>query len=291
MNRGLWYAIAAYVIWGFFPLYWKQLGAVPSSQQMAHRVIWSLLLLLGVMYFQKKNQTLLTALRTPRIVLIYFGSTLLLGTNWLVYLWAVSHGFIVEASLGYFINPLFNVIFGVVFLRERLRLGQWIAIGIALLGVLYLTFEYGSLPWIALVLAAAFGLYGLVRKAAPLDAVPGLTLEMGFLFIPTLLFLLYAEFQGQGAFLHAGLTTDLYLVGAGVATTVPLLLFIGAARRIPLSLLGIVQYITPTAQLLLGVLKYNEPFTRERAIGFAIVWIALIIFAVEGFVTRKKKPS
>ncbi len=291
MNRGLWYAIAAYGIWGFFPLYWKQLGAAPSSQQVAHRIIWSLVLLSGVVCFQKKGQTLLTALRTPRIVWIHFGSTLLLGTNWLVYLWAVSHGFIVEASLGYFINPLLNVVLGVIFLRERLRLAQWIAVGIAFLGVLYLTFEYGALPWIGLVLAAAFGLYGLTRKAAPLDAVSGLTLEMGFLFIPAGLFLCFAASQGQGAFLHAGLTTDLYLMGAGVVTTVPLLLFIGAARRIPLSLLGIIQYITPTSQLLLGVLKYNEPFTRERAIGFAMVWTALIVFAIEGVVAQKKKPS
>ncbi len=291
MNRGLWYAIAGYVIWGFFPLYWKQLGAVPSSQQVAHRVIWSLLLLLCVVCFQKRGRTLFSILRRPRVVWIHFGATLLLGTNWLIYLWAVSHDFIVEASLGYFINPLFSVVLGVVFLRERLRLAQWIAVGVALLGVLYLTFEYGSLPWIGLALAAAFGLYGLVCKAAPLDAVPGLTLEMGFLFIPTLLFLLLTESQGQGAFLHAGLTTDLYLMGAGVATTVPLLLFIGAAKRIPLSLLGIVQYITPTGQLLLGVLKYNEPFTRERAIGFAIIWTALIIFAVEGLVAQRKQRS
>ncbi len=289
MNRGIVYALLAYGIWGFFPLYWKQLGMVPAAQQMSHRVVWSLLLLLVLVCLRRQGRGLWTALREPRIRWIYLGSALLLGTNWLTYLWAVHHDFIVEASLGYFINPLLNVVLGVVFLRERLRRWQWAAVGLAALGVLYLTFVYGSLPWVALVVALAFGLYGLVRKTAPLGPVPGLTLEMGILFVPTLAFLIGAEFNGQGAFLHAGPMPDVYMIGAGVVTTVPLLFFIAAARRIPLSLMGIIQYITPTGQLLLGVLKYGESFTRERAIGFACVWIALAIFAIEGMVSRRRK--
>jgi chloramphenicol-sensitive protein RarD len=288
MNRGVVYALLAYGIWGFFPLYWKQLGMVPAAQQMGHRVVWSFLLLLVVVRLRRQGAGLLVALREPRIRWIYLGSALLLGINWLTYLWAVNHDLIVEASLGYFINPLLNVVLGVVFLRERLRPWQWFAVGLATLGVLYLTFVYGALPWVALVVALAFGLYGLVRKTAPLGPVPGLTLEMGILFLPTLVFLIHADASGQGAFLHHGFVPDLYMIGAGVVTTVPLLFFIAAARSIPLSLMGILQYLTPTGQLLLGVLKYGESFNRERAIGFVCVWIALAIFAVEGLVVRRR---
>lgn len=287
MNRGVLYALAAYGIWGFFPLYWKQLSFVPSEQQLGHRIVWSFALLLLVMPLRKQGREVFKALRTPRLCGIYLGSALLLGINWGVYLWAVKNDFIVEASLGYFINPLLNVMLGVVFLHERLRRWQWVAVGLAGVGVLYLTFVYGSLPWIGLILAAAFGLYGLVRKTGPLGSINGLTLEMGVLFAPTLAFMLLTEAQGQGAFLHNGLRADLFMMGAGIVTSVPLLLFTAAARRIPLSLMGIIQYITPTGQFLFGVLVYNEPFTRERAIGFTFVWIALAIFAVEGIISQR----
>lgn len=288
MNRGVLYALAAYGLWGFFPLYWKQLTFVPPSQQLSHRIIWSFILLLLITPITRHGRGMLKTLRTKRMVRIYAGSASLLGINWLTYLWAVQNNLIVEASLGYFINPLLNVLLGVVFLRERLRSGQWLAVGLAAIGVLYLTFVYGSLPWIGLIVATAFGLYGLVRKTAPLGSVQGLTLEMGILFVPTLTFLLFAEAKGQGAFLHSGLKANLFMVGAGVVTTIPLLFFIGAARRIPLSLLGIIQYLTPTGQFLLAVLLYNEPFTRERAIGFTLIWIALAIFAVEGIWSQRR---
>ena len=291
MNRGVVYAILAYGTWGFFPLYWKQLDMVPAAQQTAHRVIWSFLFLLVVVRWRRQGGDLRAAWRRPRTLAIYLGSALLLGTNWLTYLWAVHHDLIVEASLGYFINPLLNVVLGVVFLCERLRRWQWIAVGLASLGVLYLTFVYGSLPWVALIVALAFGLYGLVRKTAPLGPIPGLSLEMGILFLPALAFLVGADMQGRGAFLHAGVGPDLYMMGAGVVTTVPLLFFIAAARRIPLSLMGIIQYLTPTGQLLLGVLVYGEPFPRERIIGFTCVWIALAIFAVEGLAAQRKARS
>ena len=281
--------MAAYGLWGLFPLYWKQLGFVPPGQLLGHRIVWSFLLLLTVMPFGNRGRDLLQALRRPRLVGIYLGSALLLAINWLTYLWAVQNDHIVEASLGYFISPLLNVMLGVVFLHERLRRWQWIAVGLATLGVLYLTFVYGSLPWIGLVLAAAFGCYGLVRKIGPLGSIQGLTLEMGTLFVPTLCFMLFAEIQGQGIFLQTGLRADLFMVGAGLVTTVPLLLFTAAARRIPLSLLGIIQYITPTGQFLLGVLKYGEDFSRERAIGFILVWLALAIFAIEGIVSQRRK--
>jgi chloramphenicol-sensitive protein RarD len=190
---------------------------------------------------------------------------------------------------------------GVVFLRERLRAWQWLPIGLATAGVLYLTFAYrvgaaegltahGALPWIALTLAFSFGLYGLIKKVAPLNSLYGLTLETGILFLPALAYLIYSDVAGQGAFLRTGTGSDLLLVGAGAVTTVPLLMFAAGVRRIPLSLVGILQYITPTMQFLLGVLVYKEPFTHTRLIGFGIVWIALIIFGMEGFLAHRNQP-
>lgn len=222
------------------------------------------------------------------MIRIYSAAALLIGFNWLVYVWAVNSGFIIEASLGYFINPLLSVFLGVIFLRERLRPWQWIPIGLASMGVAYLAFTYGRLPWIALTLALSFGLYGLVKKAAPLGSFYGLTLETGLLFLPALLFLLYSDQVGQGAFLHTGAGSDLLMAGAGLVTTVPLLMFASAVRRIPLSLAGILQYITPTLQFICGVLIYREPFTSSQLTGFGIVWGALIIFGMEGFLALRR---
>jgi chloramphenicol-sensitive protein RarD len=225
------------------------------------------------------------------VLRVYLLSAVLIGVNWLTYVWAVNAGFIVETSLGYFINPLLSVLMGVIFLRERLRLWQWLPLGLAAAGVLYLTLAYGALPWIALILAFSFGLYGLIKKVAPLDALYGLTLETGILFLPALGYLVYAEAAGTAAFLHAGLGSDLLLAGAGAVTTIPLLLFAAGARRISLSLVGVLQYLAPTMQFLLGVLVYHEPFTQARLIGFGAVWIALLIFGVEGFLARRSQPS
>jgi chloramphenicol-sensitive protein RarD len=204
----------------------------------------------------------------------------------LVYVWAVNANFIVETSLGYFINPLLSVLMGVIFLRERLRPFQWLPVVLAASGVIYLAIAYGRLPWIALTLAFSFGTYGLVKKLAPLGSLYGLTLETGILFIPALIYLSYADRIGTGAFLHSSLTTNLLLIGAGVVTTVPLLMFASAAQRLPLSMVGIMQYIAPTLQFLLGVLVYKEPFDHTHLIGFGIVWVALILFAVENFWAR-----
>jgi len=302
MNKGVWYAVGAYVAWGLFLVYWKWLHQVPALQLLSHRIVWSSLLLLAVILLTKQWPAFRAAALTWRVLRIYLISAVLIGVNWLTYVWAVNAGFIVETSLGYFINPLLSVLMGVVFLRERLRAWQWLPIGLATAGVLYLTFVYrvsvaegltahGTLPWIALTLAFSFGLYGLIKKVAPLSSLHGLTLETGILFLPALAYLLYSDVTGQGAFLHTGTGSDLLLVGAGAVTTVPLLMFAAGARRIPLSLVGILQYITPTMQLLLGVLVYKEPFTHTRLIGFGIVWIALIIFGVEGFISHRAQPA
>ena len=275
------------MIWGLFPLYWKWLQHVPALQLICHRILWSCLILAGVILCLRRSKAFRVTALTPSVVPIYIAAALLIGINWLVYVWAVNNGFIIEASLGYFINPLLSILLGVIFLRERLRSWQWVPIGLSALGVLYLTFTYGRLPWIALTLASSFGLYGLVKKTAPLGSLYGLALETGLLFVPALLYLVYANGIGQGAFLHTGAGSDLLMVGAGLITTVPLLMFASALQRIPLFLVGILQYITPTLQFLLGALIYREPFTYDQLIGFGIVWVALIIFGVEGFIAHR----
>jgi chloramphenicol-sensitive protein RarD len=223
-----------------------------------------------------------------RVLIIYSVAAVLIAINWLTYVWAVGQGFIIETSLGYFISPLLSVLLGVIFLRERLRPLQWLPIGLATLGVLYLTLAYGSLPWVALTLAVSFGFYGLVKKNAPLDSLPGLTMETGILFLPALGFLLYSEFSGTGAFLHTTPLLNLMLLGAGPVTILPLLLFASAAKRIPLTMIGVLQYVNPTIQFLLGTFVYKEPFDHHRLIGFGIVWLALILFVLEGFLRRPK---
>jgi chloramphenicol-sensitive protein RarD len=291
MNKGIWYGIGAYVTWGLFPIYWKWLHHVPAQQLISHRVLWSFLLLFVFIVASRQWNVFRAAALKPRVLRIYLVAAALLGVNWLVYIWAVNAGFIVEVSLGYYINPLLNVLMGVLFLRERLRPLQWVPIGLAAVGVLYLAFAYGSLPWIALTLAFSFGAYGLVKKTAPLGSLYGLTLETGLLFLLALLYLLYSETTGQGAFLHTGAISDVLLVGAGPVTTIPLLMFASAARRIPLSLVGILQYIAPTLQFLLGVLVYGEPFSHTQLIGFGIVWVALILFGLEGFLAHRAQPQ
>ncbi|KAF0107391.1 MAG: chloramphenicol-sensitive protein RarD [Anaerolineaceae bacterium] len=287
MKKGIWYAVGAYVFWGLFPIYWKMLAGIPALQLLGHRIVWSFLLLTGVLLLLRQGMEFRRAL-SWRTLLIFFIAAILIGVNWLTYVWAIGAGFIVETSLGYFINPLLSVLMGVIFLRERLRPLQWIPVGMAAAGVLYLTFAYGALPWIALTLAFTFGLYGLVKKTAPLGSFHGLTLETGILFLPALGFLLYSEFSGSAAFLHSAPPTDLMLFGAGAVTVIPLLLFASAARRIPLTTMGVLQYINPTMQFLLGVLVYREPFNQHRLIGFAVVWAALILYGVEGLVARRR---
>jgi chloramphenicol-sensitive protein RarD len=229
------------------------------------------------------------AVSTPRVLRVYSAAALLIGINWLTYVWAVNAGHIVETSLGYFINPLLSVSLGVIFLHEHLRPRQWIPLGLAASGVLYLTFAYGSLPWIALTLAVSFGVYGLVKKIAPLGSLYGLTLETGILLIPAMCYLWYSDTTGSGAFLHTGISSDFLMIGAGLVTTIPLLMFASATQRISLSLVGILQYISPTLQFLVGVMIYKEPFSHIQFIGYGIVWVALILFAAEGYAAYRAK--
>ncbi len=289
MKKGIIFALGAYLTWGVFPIYWKWLHTVPAIQLIGHRIIWSFVLLTLIIFATRQWKLFGAAISRPKVVLIYLASGILLTINWLTYVWAVNAGFIVETSLGYFINPLFSVLLGVVFLRERLRPAQYALIGMAAVGVIYVAVSYGQFPWIALTLAVSFGLYGLVKKTAPLGSLHGLTLETGLLFIPAAAFLFFMDRSGEGAFLHTGLLQSVLMAGAGVVTTIPLLLFASAVQRIPLAMVGVLQYITPTMQFLLGVLVYREVFNRSHLIGFCIVWAALILFWGEGMWARRKR--
>lgn len=287
MNKGIWSGIAAYVLWGVFPLYWKQVHQVPALEVIGHRIGWSFTFLILYVVVTGQWKEFRAVAFTRKTLGIYFIASVLLTLNWLIYVWGVNAGFIVETSLGYFINPLLSVLLGVIFLRERLRPMQWVPVGIAAIGVAYLTFVYGRLPWIALSLAFSFGFYGFVKKLSPLGSLYGLTLETGLAFPFALAYLIFLQAAGSSAFLHDGTTVDLFLVGAGLVTTIPLLLFASAAKQIPLSIVGLLQYIAPTLQFMIGVFVYKEPFDQSHLIGFAIVWTALIIFAVESYISNR----
>lgn len=290
MSKGILNGVVAYALWGFFPLYWKLLREVPAPQLLGHRIIWSFALLIAIIGVSGQWRDFHSVVNW-RVFRVYLIASILIGVNWLVYVWAVNSDFVIEASLGYFINPLLSVLLGVLFLRERLRSAQWLSVGLAVIGVGYLTFVYGRLPWIALALAFSFGFYGLVKKLAPLGSLYGLTFETGILFVPALVYLGVAEAARTGAFLHSGATADWLMVGAGAVTTIPLLLFASAAKQIPLTIVGVLQYLTPTLQFLLGVFVYHELFDRSQLFGFGLIWLALGVFGIEGYVVSRAKQS
>jgi chloramphenicol-sensitive protein RarD len=291
MNKGILFAIGAYGIWGLLPIYWKTIDIVPAPQILSHRIVWSFIFLVIVLLMKKDLSTFTRVVQSKKTLAIFTLAAVLIGVNWLTYIWAVNAGYIVETSLGYFINPLVSVLFGVIFLGEKLRPLQWAPIILAATGVLYLTISYGALPWIALVLAFTFGLYGLIKKTAPLNSLHGLSLETGILFLPALFYLFYAEGQGTGLMGHADWLVTILLIFTGIATALPLLLFASAARKINLSTLGILQYIAPTMQFLIGVLMYGEPFTQSRLFGFSIIWTALLIYTFEGVLERRRSTQ
>ncbi|OGL41114.1 MAG: transporter [Candidatus Schekmanbacteria bacterium RBG_13_48_7] len=290
MNRGILYVVLAYALWGVLPVYWKSIKTVPPSEILCHRITWSLVFLVLILSFRNHWKWIRSVYTNKLILLTYVGTSMILSLNWFTYIWAVNSGYIVESSLGYFINPLISVVLGVIFLHERLRIGQWTAVVIAAAGVIYLTFNYGAFPWIAMILAITFGFYGLLRKVVSFSAIEGLSMEMSIMFIPALIYLLYLEKTGSGSFGHIVLTKDLLLLFAGVATMLPLLLFVKGTRKIDLSTVGILQYIAPTLQFLIGVFVYCENFNKTRLYGFVIIWLALIIYTLESIIMNRKKP-
>jgi chloramphenicol-sensitive protein RarD len=281
-SRGLAAGVAAFTIWGVFPVYLHPLGGVPAVQIIAHRITWSCLFLLIVLLVRGELGGLTTTLVRPRLLAGLVASALLISVNWLVYVWSVTHHHIVESSLGYYINPLVNVLLGVLVLRERPNALQWSAIALAALAVLYLALQAGRPPWIALALATSFSLYGFVRKVISVDALPGLAIETLLLLPFALGLLAWCEAAQVAALGHAGFAITALLVGSGVVTAVPLFLFAYGARRLPYSTVGVLQYIGPSLQLACGVLFFNESFGAARAAGFGLLWAALILYAAEG---------
>jgi len=290
----VWVAIASYVVWGVMPLYWHLLKAVPSLEIIAHRIVWSTVLVIGWLSWKYGRGWLRETLATPRAAWMLAISGTLIAFNWGLYIWAVNAGHVVETSLGYFINPLLNVVLGVVLLRERLNRVQWVSVAIASCGVLWLTVNYGSFPWIALSLAASFGTYGLIRKLVGVPPVRGLGIESLYLFVPALALLLWGEAHGDGGFIAHGDTAGwgvwigFLLILGGALTALPLIGFADAVQRIPFSLVGVLQYIAPTLQLLCGVLVLGEAFDRDRAIGFGFIWAALAIYATDGLLRSRQ---
>ena len=288
MQAGILLGLFSYAVWGLFPLFFKQLQSVPAPELVAHRVVWSFALLGLGLALSRGFGMFRASCRVPRVYRMHIASALMIGANWVIYVWAVNSGRIVESSLGYFLNPLVTIMLGVLFLGERLRLWQGVAVGMAALGVVALGFAYGHLPWISLSLAASFALYGLLKKKAPLGAIHGLFLETCVLVLPAVAYALWCLHAGSSAWPAASLGTRWLLVATGLVTTIPLLTFAAAAVRIPMSMLGFLQYITPSTQFLLGVFLYREPISRSQIYGFAFVWAALAIYAGEGIIARRK---
>ena len=283
MQAGVVYATLAFVWWGLFPLYFRIVTTVPAPEILAHRVLWCLLFLAALLTARRQCGWLRPVLSQPKVLGAFAASALLIGANWLAYIWAVQQGHVIEASLGYFITPLVNVLLGVTLLHERLRRAQWVALAIAACGVLWLTVQAGRLPWIALSLAVTFGSYGLLRKIAALGALEGLTLETLLLAPLAGLTLGIASLHGSASFPAPDALTNLWLIALGPITAVPLLLFAAGARRLSMATLGIVQYIGPSIQFVLGIWVFNEPFSAMRLVGFACIWLALVIYTLDGW--------
>ena len=287
MSKGVWAGLFAYAMWGFFPIYFHALSGVPAEQTTAHRVVWSFIFISIVILVRKEFRSFTQSLDWKKVGIYLLAGTML-AVNWGTYVWAVGNGRVVEASLGYFINPVVSVLMGVVFLREKLRSLQWVVVGLAVCGVGLLTFSYGQIPWISLVLAFTFGMYGFIKKLAPLGTLHGLALETMMIFVPALVLLLTAEISGKGAFGHISSLTTILLALTGIVTAVPLFLFSYGAKNIPLSTLGLLQYLTPTLQFLLGVFMFKEVFTISHLSGFIVIWVALIIFTVDSFIFYRR---
>jgi chloramphenicol-sensitive protein RarD len=290
-NKGFVCAASAFAIWGIFPLYFHALQQVPAVQVIAHRIVWSCVFVLGWMLFRGELGAVRAALTNRGVVVRLALTATLITANWMVYVYGVTHGRVVETSLGYFIGPLVNVLLGVVLLSEKLTRAQWTAVALATLGVGYLTFMTGGLPWIALTLAFSFASYGLLRKVVKVEALPGLATETLLLVPFAVGYLLWCESAGGGAFGHTGPVTNALLIASGPLTAVTLFLFAYGTRLLPYSTIGVLQYIAPSLQFVCGVFVLHEPFDHARAIGFAVIWAALVIYAGEGVRLSRRQQA
>lgn len=274
LRRGVWYGIAAYVLWGLFPLYWPLLKPSGAVEILAHRMLWSLAAVVAILAVRRHWKWI--RLMTRRQVLLLTGAAALVSANWGVYIYAVNSGHVVESALGYFINPLVSILFGVVILGERLRRWQWVAVGLGATAVVILTLGYGQLPWIALTLAFSFGLYGLVKKKAQVGAAESLTIETLVMLVPAAIYLF--TLGESNTFGNHGTGHALLLISSGIVTAVPLLFFAASVITVPLTIVGLLQYIAPVLQFLCGVLIVKETMPAERWLGFGVVWLALAVF-------------
>jgi chloramphenicol-sensitive protein RarD len=286
-NKGLLFGVSAYIIWGLLPLYWKLVEEAGAYEILAHRGIWSLLICVSLLALRKQLKSAYEMVRSSRTFSLLFLASGLLTINWGVYIWSVTVNRVVEAALGYYITPLINVTFGVLLLREKLRPAQWIAVALAAAGVVILTLGYGSLPWIALTLAISWGSYSLIKKSLNLGALETLSLETLFAFLPNLVFLLIIESNGSAEF-GSTWSISILLFGAGAATVIPLLLFNGSTTRLPLSTVGLLQYITPTIMFFIGIYINNEDISTTKVIGFAFIWLALAVLSRDLY--RSSRP-
>ncbi len=290
-RKGLVPAAAAFAMWGVFPLYFHALHQVPAVQVIAQRIAWSCLFVLGWLMLRGELGSLRAALTDRGVLLRLAATATLITLNWLTYVWGIEHNRVVETSLGYFIGPLVNVLLGVVVLSEKLTRTQWTAVALAAIGVAYLTLMTGTLPWIALTLAVSFALYGFLRKLVKVEALPGLAVETLLLAPLSVGYVLWCESAGTGALGHTDALTNTLLIGSGPMTAIPLFLFAYGTRLLPYSTVGLLQYIAPTLQFICGVFLLHEPFDRTRAIGFLVIWAALVIYAGEGVRLSRKQQT
>lgn len=292
-NKGILYAFLAYGGWALISIYWKQIDhSIDAIQITSHRIFWSLVTLIIMLGITGRYGAVREQLKDRKSLWTFVLSALLLTANWTLYIYAVVTGHIIETSLGYFINPLVNVLIGVFFFHEPMRKSQWLAVAVAAIGVIYLTFALKAVPLIPLGLALTFGFYGLVKKKVKADSMVALSFEAGVMFIPALLLLINAEMNATasaGSFLTANLKDQLYLIGAGLVTTIPLIWFALAVKSVPLTTLGFIQYLTPSITFLIGLLIYHEPFSTLKLIGYTIVWLGVLIFVADNLINNHKK--
>ena len=286
---GVIYAGMAFIIWGLSPVYWKALITVPAFEIIMHRIVWSFVFLVCLIVLQRRWYEFWAVLKNGRMILTLFATAIFVSGNWLLYIWAVNHNYLLQASLGYYINPLVNVVLGMVFLRERLRKPQILAVLVAAIGVLYLTIFYGEFPWIALTLALTFGFYGLIRKVAPVGSLVGLTVETMLLSIPAIIYLAYLHFQGVGFIFRVSYKFDLLLIGCAPLTAVPLLFFTLGAKRLYLATVGLMQYIGPSGMFMLAVFFYGEPFLKAQVWTFIMIWSALVIYSTDSVIYYRRQ--
>ncbi|GAA5508533.1 EamA family transporter RarD [Novipirellula caenicola] len=286
LRFGFFCAIAAHTLWGLFPIYWRQLGQVDATELVWHRILWSFVMLCMILpvVLRKGNlggyQAFVTAVRTPKVWAVYSLAAVMIAINWLAFLWAVKNNRVLEASLGYYINPLMNVMLGVVVLGEKLGRIQWVAVAVAAVGVLVMSIAGGTVPWVSLAMASSFAFYGLIKKKTHLPAIVGLWFEMAVLVLPAVLIIGSRSVSGEGAMIGSTSAVKMMLIGGGLVTITPLMLFAAAVRRVNLSTIGILQYIGPTLQFIVGAFVFGEPLDAWRILGFGFVWCGLVIFLV-----------